>query len=184
MNLTATNQISLEEFLKRPEDRCELVEGVLKPKVSPKYQHAKTQLYLLTAFNEWCEKQQTGRVLPEWGIILKRNETDWVPIPDLTYVSYQRLSAEWDEDTACPVIPELVVEIISPSQTFGDLTEKAEHYLKNDINRVWIVDPQAQTVTVFRKDEGFETFRDKESITDSLLPELDIPISDLFSTKS
>jgi len=43
MTLTATHQISLEEFLKRPEDRCELVDGVLKPKVSLKLKHAKTQ---------------------------------------------------------------------------------------------------------------------------------------------
>lgn len=176
--------MSLEEFLKQPEDRCELVDGTLKPKVSPKYKHAKTQLYLLTVLNEWCQQQQRGRVLPEWGIILKRQGNDWVPIPDLTYVSYQRLSADWDEDTACPVIPELVVEIISPSQTFGELTEKAENYLKNGIDRVWIVDPQAETVTVFRKDQNFETLRDEQLITDSLLPKLEIAISDLFPRNS
>ena len=176
--------MSLEEFLKQPEDRCELVDGTLKPKVSPKYKHAKTQLYLLTVLNEWCQQQQRGRVLPEWGIILKRQGNDWVPIPDLTYVSYQRLSADWDEDTACPVIPELVVEIISPSQTFGELTEKTENYLKNGIDRVWIVDPQAETVTVFRKDQNFETLRDEQLITDSLLPKLEIAISDLFPRNS
>ena len=180
MNLTATKPISLEEFLKRSEDRCELIDGALKPKVSPKYKHAKTQGRLCRFLDNWCEKQQTGRVLPEWGIILKRNETDWVPIPDLTYVSYQRLSGEWEEDTACPVIPELVIEIISPSQTFGELTEKTENYLKNGVDRVWIVDPQTKTVTVFQKDEGFEVFREKQSIADSLLPELEISVSDLF----
>lgn len=183
MNLSLTKPISLDEFLKRPEDRCELVNGTLKPKVSPKFKHAQTQGYLYRLLHNWCEEQQIGQVLPEWGIILKRNDTDWVPIPDLIYVSYQRLAAEWDEDAMCPVIPELVIEIISPGQTFGELTEKAENYMKNGIDRVWIVDPQAQTVTVFRKDEGFHTLTKEQSLTDPLFPELELSITDLFARK-
>ncbi|WP_333387433.1 hypothetical protein [Microcoleus sp. B4-D4] len=42
-------------------------------------------------------------------------------VPHLLYVSYQRLSRDWNEDEACPVVPELVIEIISPEQTFAHL---------------------------------------------------------------
>ena len=52
---------------------------------------------------------------------------------DLTYVSYHRLAADWLEDEACPVIPELVIEIISPGQTFGDMIDKATYYLQAGI---------------------------------------------------
>jgi Uma2 family endonuclease len=181
MNPTTSHQVSLEEYLNRPEERCELVDGALKPKVSPKFKHSKTQGRLYRLLDEWCENQKTGRILPEWGIVLKRKENDWVPIPDLTYVSYERLSSEWDEDALCPVLPELVIEIISPGQTFGELTEKAEDYLSAGIERVWIVDPKAQTVTVFRKEGGFETLQNNELIVDSLLPELNLPVARIFS---
>jgi Uma2 family endonuclease len=180
MNLTTSRQISLEEFLNRPEDRCELVEGELKPKVSPKYKHSKTQGRLYRRLDEWCEQQQTGRVLTEWGVILKRQERDWVPVPDLTYVSYERLPQTWEEDALCPVKPELVIEIISPGQTFGRLTKKAEDYLNAGVDRAWIIDPQAQTVSIFRQEGGFETRQRNEHIVDSLLPELSLPIADLF----
>ena len=172
--------ISLEEFIRRPEDRCELVEGNLKAKVSPKFRHAKTQGRLYRLLDEWCETEQMGQVLPEWGVLLTRQDQDWVPIPDLTYVSYQRLSSEWEEDMPCPVVPELVIEIISPSQTFGELTEKAEDYLKAGIDRVWVVDPQARSVTVFSKEGNFETLRNNNLLTDPLLPNLNLGIAELF----
>lgn len=181
MNFKATSQLSLQEFFNRPEERCELVNGELKPKVSPKFKHSKTQGRLYRLLDDWCEQQQTGRVLPEWGVMLKREGKDWVPIPDLTYVSYERLSPEWEDDVPCPVLPELVIEIISPGQTFGGLTEKAEDYLTAGVDRVWIVDPQEQTVTVFRKDRGFETRRDQELLVDSLLPALELPVAHLFN---
>ncbi|PSO64710.1 MAG: Uma2 family endonuclease [Cyanobacteria bacterium QH_8_48_120] len=182
MNRTTT-KLSLDDFLNLPEsdDRYELVDGELKPKVSQKFKYSITQLRLLTAINDWCEQQQIGRVLPEWGVLLQRSGNDWVPVPDLTYVSYQRLSPEWDEDAPCPVLPELVIEIISPGQSFGELTEKAEDYLSAGIDRIWVVDPQAQSVTVFRKDGRFETLRNNQLINDSLLPELELRVADLFS---
>lgn len=37
-----------------------------------------------------------------------------MPTPDILYISYERLPANWDENEACPVPPDLVIEIISP----------------------------------------------------------------------
>jgi len=73
-----------------------------------------------------------------------------------------------------------VIEIISPGQTFGGLTEKAEDYLNASIDRVWIVDPQAQTVTIFYQGGGFETKQKNDAIADFLLPQLSLPVAQLF----
>ena len=59
-------------------------------------------------------------MLPEWAILLKRQDKDWVPVPDLTYISYARLPKSWRRNEACPAIPELVIEIISPAQTMQE----------------------------------------------------------------
>lgn len=176
------NKLTLEEFLALPEagDRYELVNGELKPKMSPKFKHSQLQLRLLMLLNQWCEQEQTGRVLPEWAIVLKRRGADWVPVPDLTYVSYQRLPAEWEEDEPCPVLPEVVIEIISPGQRFGELTQKAEDYLKAGIEGVWVVDSQAQSVTVFRQNALFETLGMDQVLSDELLPGLEVKIAEVF----
>jgi Uma2 family endonuclease len=117
-----TSKFSLQEFLDLPagNDRCELIAGEIRRKMSPKYKHSTLQLRLLLCLNQWCDSIRCGRVRPEWGIVLQKQGQDWVPVPDLTYISYERLPMEWEEDQPCPTPPELVIEIISPGQTFGE----------------------------------------------------------------
>ncbi len=182
----AVKKLTLSEFLEMPEssDRTELINGEIVPKVSPKYKHSTLQLRLLLGLNQWCESNKAGRVRPEWAVVLQRQEQDWVPVPDLTYVSYERLPAEWEEDAPCPVLPELVIEIISPGQSFGEMTQKATDYLQAGVSRVWVVDNQAQSVTVFGADEFPQTFWIGDIISDALLPGLEIAVADLFAKRS
>ena len=184
MGLSKT-KFSLQEFLDSSEigDRTELVDGEIIPKVSPKYKHASVQGRFYRFIDDWCVREQCGRVCPEWAVVLKRNGRDWVPVPDLTYVSYDRLSADWEEDEPSPVLPELVIEIISPSQSFGEMTSKATDYLIAGVDRVWIVDNQAQSVTVFGGSDFPQTFWINDTISDALLPELAIALTDIFAPR-
>jgi len=175
----------LEEFLALPEGdiKYEFVNGEAVPKykndeMSPKFFHSTVQKSLLILLDQCLHNQ--GRVEIEWAIKLKLNNQNWVPIPDLTYVSYNRLAADWLKDEACPVTPELVIEIISPGQTFGEMTEKATDYLKAGVARVWVVDTKARTITVFAPTSLPITYRDHQIITDDLLPELEITPNAIF----
>ncbi|MEA5514017.1 Uma2 family endonuclease, partial [Nodularia sp. UHCC 0506] len=113
-------------------------------------------------------------------IKLTRNQENWIPVPDLTYISYNRLAADWLEDEACPVIPELVIEIISSGQTFGDMIEKATYYLQAGILLVWIVDTISQTITLFTASSLPLTFRDNQVISHEALPKLEITPHTIF----
>jgi Uma2 family endonuclease len=178
-------KFSLQEFLSMPDsdDRTELVNGEIIAKVSSKYKHASIQGRLLRLMDDWCAKEQCGRVCPEWAVVLKRNEVDWVPVPDLTYVSCDRLSADWEEDAPCPIPPELVVEIISPGQSFGEMMSKASDYLRAGVDRVWVVDNQGLSISVFGNSELPQTIRIDNTISDSLLPGLAIALTDIFAPR-
>lgn len=178
--VSSTNKLTVEEFFALPEsDRnYELIDGRAIPKMSPKSFHSAVQAALIILLQNWC--QNKGRVYPEWAIRLERNGVDWVPIPDLSYTSYNRLSADWFLDEACPVAPELAIEIISPGQTFGDLAEKATDYLQAGVAIVWLIDTKAQTITVFYSDTLPQTFRENSTITNELLPELAITPQEIF----
>jgi Uma2 family endonuclease len=172
-------KLTLEEFLALPESDLayEFINGECVPKykneqMSPKFFHGSTTGALFILLSIWS--QEKGRVVVEWGIKLTRNQENWIPVPDLTYVSYNSLPVEWLKDEACPVIPELVIEIISPGQTFGDMIEKATHYLQAGIFLVWIVDTISQTITVFTKSSLPVTFRENQVISHEILPELKI----------
>ncbi|WP_392481514.1 Uma2 family endonuclease [Nostoc sp. C110] len=178
-------QLTLEEFLALPEGDItyEFIDGEAVPKfpndeMAPKFFHSYITGALFILLSAWA--QGKGRVVIEWAIKLRRNQQDWVPVPDLTYVSYNRLSADWLQDEACPVAPELVIEIISPGQTFGDMTEKATDYLKAKVQRVWIIDSRAKTITIFYPDILPQTKRDTESLEDSLFEGLQITPQEIF----
>jgi Uma2 family endonuclease len=84
------------------------------------------------------------------------------------------------EDGPCPVPPELVIEIISPDQTFGEMTEKATDYIDAGVLRVWVVDPKAKSITVFAPDMAPVTYRGERPLTDLLLPGLTITAQQVF----
>lgn len=176
----AQYRLTLKEFFAMPESDItyELVEGEAIPKMSPKRFHSAVQKALLRLIEEWC--RETGEVYPEWAIALKRQGEDWVPVPDLTYVSYQRLPVEVMEDEACPVPPDVAIEIISQGQTFGQLVKKATDYLEAGVLRVWVVDPQARSITVFYPDAPPRTYTKDALITDSLVEGLRLTPQQIF----
>ena len=176
----STTYLTVQDFFELPEsDRpLELVDGQAIPKMSPKSFHSAVQAALIILLQSWCQGQ--GRIYPEWAIKLKRKGVDWVPVPDLTYISYSRLSADWMLDEACPVPPELAIEIISPGQSFGDLAEKATDYLQAGVSRVWLIDTHAQSITIFYPDTLPKTIKGTTAIADDLFPGLNLTPQQIF----
>ncbi|HLO86063.1 MAG TPA: Uma2 family endonuclease [Nostocaceae cyanobacterium] len=182
MVLQTDKQLTLQEFFNLPPGKeditYELVNGQALPKMSPKFFHAKLTFVIANLIYQWS--QEKGVVCPEWSVILTKENQDWVPTPDLLYISYQRLPPNWNENAACPVPPELVVEIISACQTFGELTEKAEAYLAAKVSRVWVVDSQAKSVSIFYPDAPSKTFKGDRVIKDELFPGLEFTVNQIF----
>ncbi len=178
--IQATKKLTVEEFLALPTTDVaqELVEGKAVTKMSPKRFHAGVQKALLILMDTWAKNR--GHLYPEWAVRLKRNSEDWIPVPDITYVSSDRLTADWLEDEACPVAPEFVIEIISPGQTFGELSQKATDYLAAGVLRVWLVDSQARSVTVFYPDAPPRNYTKSAIITDSILEGLELNPQQIF----
>lgn len=172
-------RLTLEEFLalREGDTGYEFINGEAVAKVSPKRFHSKTQKTLLRLLEDWGEAR--GEIGIEWSVTLQRQGQDWVPIPDLLFISSQRLP-DFIGDTPCPVPPELVIEIISPDQTFGEMAEKATDYLNADVMRVWVVDPRAKSITVFYPDAPPRTYTGETLLIDPLLEELKLTAQQVF----
>ncbi len=175
-------QLTLEEFFALPEGEgditYELIDGQALPKMSPKKFHSRLTRVLIKILEQWGDER--GEIGVEWAVKLTRKRRDWVPVPDLLYVSYQRLSPDWNQDEACPVVPELVIEIISQGQTFGQLAAKARDYLDAKVLRVWVVDSKARSITVFYPDAAPQTYMGDTLLTDSLFDGLELTAEQVF----
>lgn len=173
-------QLTLAEFLALPDGDIyyELIDGQAIPKVSPKYFHSTLQLALGTLIRVWCKGK--GRVGSEWAVLLKRQGKDWAPLPDITYISYERLPKSWRKNEACPALPELVIEIISPDQTMKEFEDKAQDYLTAGVSRVWVVDPELIQIRVFLADGTSQVYQENTPIIDGLLPGLELTTQQIF----
>lgn len=174
------NQITLQEFLTLPagDITYELVEGLAVPKMSPQKFHSRLTRTLLNLLEQWSKQQ--GEVCPELAVTLTRQGRDWVPVPELLYLSAERFPPGWDQDGACSVPPDLVIEIISPGQTFGQMAAKAQDYLDAQVLRVWVVDSKARSITVFYPDAPPQTYMGDTLLTDLLFEGLELSPERVF----
>ena len=183
MVVQLNQQLTLEEFFNLPPGEgditYELVDGKAIPKMSPKKFHSKLTRAFINLIEKCCEDK--GEVCPELAITLTRNGRNWVPIPDLLYISNERLPDDWEEEGACSVPPDLAIEIISPGQTFGQMASKAQDYLNAGVLRVWVVDSKDRSITVFYPDKAPRTYRGDEVITDSLFEGLEFSVEAVFN---
>lgn len=67
-----------------------------------------------------------------------------IKVPDVVWISQARLAQLPDDAEASPVMPEIVVEVLSRSNTQTEMEEKRHLYFAGDAREVWTCDPEGQ----------------------------------------
>jgi Uma2 family endonuclease len=123
-----------------------------------------------------------GRVVPE--MLFRINPTGTPQRrPDVAFVSYERWPRESkvDSSNGWEVIPELAIEVISPSNTAGEVVEKVLEYFQFGVVRVWVVYPNVRQVYVYESPSKLMVLNlggDLEG--DALLPGFRLSLTELF----
>jgi len=128
--------IPLKDYLRssfRP-DR-EYVDGEIRERNVGKYEHARVQALLAAWFNRH-EKPWGFQVVTEQRVQVSPTR---VRIPDVALLP---LGSQPDVITAPPA---LVIEILSPEDTYSDTQERAQDYRAMGVETVWIIDPKTRT---------------------------------------
>lgn len=73
-----------------------------------------------------------------------------VLMPDVAFVSTARLPEDLSKVFSIP--PDLAVELVSPTDVQSGVVQKALNYLDAGTRRVWVIEPVAKTVTVYRSE--------------------------------
>jgi Uma2 family endonuclease len=100
--------------------------------------------------------------------------------PDIAWWSKARRPAI--ELGAISVVPELVVEVLSPATRTNDLGVKRERYLAVGVGELWLADPAAKTLTRARPAANDEELSSQETLTTELLNGFSLALSRVFST--
>lgn len=176
--------VAAEELLEFGDiGRCELVKGTLIMMSPSGRRHGRLSAEIARVLGNHVATNHLGEVSgAETGFIISR-EPDTVRAPDVAFVAATSIPADLPEDGFWPFAPDLAVEVVSPSDRWSEVVEKAREWLAAGVRLVWIVDPRSHTVHVYRP--GCEVFQlgegDRLEGCD-VLPGFSWPICDLLGS--
>lgn len=184
-------EMTLADFMRRyaEDGPFEFVDGEIIP-LSPQVSgSAMAASRLLSAFYIFLEKNKVGEVVPEAPFVLTFDKSNWVKgsrVPDIMFfradrfAEYTANNPDWEEKPFI-IVPDLVVEVVSPTDGYSEVAEKVEGYLRDGVQVVWVVDRQRRTVTIWHKGE-YATLTEADTLTDrELLPGFEIIVKSLFA---
>ena len=86
-------------------------------------------------------------------------------------------------DGYAEVVPDLLVEVVSPNDTRREVAAKARMWLRYDVRLVWVVLTQTRSVDVYRPGHAVETLTDQDTLNGlDVLPGFTCPVSAIFDT--
>jgi Uma2 family endonuclease len=183
MALLPTNEglITAEEFAHFPDlGSCELLEGRIVHLSPAQPFHGLVEVRLSSRLFIYADTTGRGHVLGgEVGLWARRNP-DTVRGADLLFISRERY-ARRNPRGFLDVPPELVVEVLSPDDRYGEVMEKLQEYLALGVDLVWIVDPERRYVLAYRSMLEVERFGEGDVLADDeILPGFSLPVAELF----
>jgi Uma2 family endonuclease len=178
-------KLTYDDYVQFPDDgkRHELIDGEHFVTPTPNRKHQAVSGNMHGLIWGYLQQHPIGRVFSSpFDVILSHFD---VVEPDLLYISRQRF-AEIETSPWVKGAPNLVVEIGSPSTRKRDATIKRRLYERFGVEEYWIVDPELDTIDVYRRVEGrYErasrlTLEQSDVLTTPLLVGLELPLLKIF----
>ncbi len=162
--------------------RAELINGEVVEYMPTSPLHAKVVSRTTVYLGQYALQHKAGDVLTgEPGYIIREGNQESVRAPDVAFVRKERVPQEGWSEGFCTVIPDLVVEVISPSDSYRQLRQKVEQWLSAGVQVVWVVDPERRVVEIWRPDGTLQTLHENDTLTgDPVLSGFQIRVGELF----
>ena len=176
-------RLTLADYEALPDDAdYEIIDGVLFVAPSARPRHQAVAAQFTAELVTLIRRAGQGKVIPEADLIIDERNT--YISPDIMYFSGDRFT-QIDPDEMIRIIPDLVIEILSPGTELYDLSTKRGLYQKLGVPHYWIVDAQAKTVRecVLGADRRYaeRLITANEPFESALFPERQIDLQRIFA---
>jgi Uma2 family endonuclease len=166
-----------------PGERFELIEGVAYAMSAPNDRHQAIAAALTALFFNFL-KGKPCKVRPapyDVRLFYEEDETDDTVIqPDLTIVCDE----EKRGSEGCRGAPDMIIEILSPSNTAFEMQRKLELYRRAGVREYWIIDPEENNIYAYRLKDGqfvTQSYDIQDTAACAVLPGLEIPLETVFA---
>jgi Uma2 family endonuclease len=160
---------------------AELVEGEIIQRMPTGHPHGYIESLISAFIHLYLREHPIGRCLTgEVGLYTQRNP-DTVRGADVVFISNERLKRAQPEGYL-DVAPELVVEIMSPNDTWSEVHAKIGEYFTIDVQAVWVIDPYLEQIHIYHSPDNVTRLTSEDELTEgAILPGFQVPISELFN---
>jgi len=151
-------RLDWEAYLRWEDDltHYEIIDGEVYPLPTPTLKHQLVQARLIDRIRGYLNPNRLGELLAAPFDFVVRREPLRTRQPDLFFLSSAR-DAEWRDRLNEPrleIAPDLVIELLSPSDTYQRWKEKLQDYHHLGVREVWAVDVEAGEIEVLVREEG------------------------------
>ncbi|NJO43187.1 MAG: Uma2 family endonuclease [Cyanobacteria bacterium CRU_2_1] len=171
------------ELLPESSNRYEIIDGELLVTRAPHWEHQKAITNTAAELRNWSYATHLGETVATPGVIF--TDADNV-IPDVVWISKERLTYSLDEAGHLTIAPELIVEVLSPGidNERRDRETKLKLYTSRGVQDYWILDWRLKQVEVYRRQAGLLqlvcTLFPGDHLTSPVLPGFTCDVERLF----
>jgi Uma2 family endonuclease len=163
------------------ECRYDLIRGELIEMSPAGARHGRLTARLARILDDFVDRNSLGATFgAETGFILTE-KPDTVLGPDAAFVRAASMPPEDEQDGYLRLAPDLAVEVISPSDRAGQVSDKVAEYLDAGVRLLWVIEPRRRTVTVYTPDRHARILREGDELDGGdVLPGLTVAVAELF----
>ena len=163
--------------------RGELIRGVLCETMPTGLEHGQIVAKLTFILGGFIYPQKLGSLAAsDSGVWLER-DPDTVREPDIAYFSAEKIPLDARVTGYAEVVPDLVVEVVSPSNSRQEVNDKALMWLRYGVRLVLAVHPDTRTVEAHREGHRVLTFTENDTLDGmDVLPGFTCAVRDIFDS--
>ncbi|NPA57861.1 MAG: Uma2 family endonuclease [Aquificae bacterium] len=154
-------RLTYKDINRLPEGSYEIIDGEIKQMAPSGFEHGRYEGFLFSFL--WDKLKEKGFVsVGEVGILISK-EPLRIRGADVVYVS--RKKTEKEPEGILEIPPDLIIEIVSPSNTITEMEEKIEDYFSIGVPKIILVDPHTKKVFIYQNgSKEIKVFRFDEEV--------------------
>jgi Uma2 family endonuclease len=182
MTTTATKLLTADDVLDcMGQGRWELVRGVIREMPPAGWEHGVNSASLGHYLWGHSKQHDLGQVLTNDPGFLVARDPDTVRAPDVAFIPKAKVPETLPKGWIT-VVPDLVVEVISPNDRWSEVHEKIADWLRFGVRLVWVVDPESRSISVYRSDQPLRVLTDQDTLDgEDVLPGFSLPVREVFA---
>jgi Uma2 family endonuclease len=182
VSLLASATYTPEDLLAMPDShRFDLVDGHLVER----HMGAESSWIALQVsrhVGNYVATAQGGLVLgPDCGYRIFPDDPSRVRFPDGSFIRHGRLPHDAPPRDYVSIVPDLVIEVVSPNDLAWEIDLKVTEYLQAGVPRLWVFYPDTRTVSVYRPNGQGARLSPTETLSgEDVLPGFTCPVAEVF----